>query len=74
MTVIIPSEQTQAREIFFDNFFTGVETLVTLQEKNTKATGTIRENRCEKCPLIKSKLMKKQERRGFIDSTRQIKF
>ena len=51
MTEVIPSEQTQAHEIFFDNFFTGVEIIVTLQEKNAKVTGTIRENRCRNALL-----------------------
>ena len=65
LTEVLPANN-QPYELFFDNFFTSVETLSLLQEKSLKATGTIRENRCKKCPLIDSKAMKKKDR-GFID-------
>ena len=63
---IVPSGKEQSYQIFFDNFFTRFETLLFLQRKNMKATGTIRENRCKKCPIMDCKTMKKKER-GLID-------
>lgn len=52
--------------LYFDNFFTSHDLLKTLTEKDFKATGTIRENRTKKCPLIDSKVLKKKER-GALD-------
>ena len=65
LTEVLPSND-QSYQLFFDNFFTSIETLSLLQEKRLKATGTIRENRWKKCLLIDCKAMKKKER-GSID-------
>ena len=48
--------------LHFDNFFTGLPLLDILSDMGHAGTGTIRENRTEKCPLPGSKLMKKRER------------
>ena len=49
-------------EVFLDNFFTAYDLLVHLQETNMKASGTARENRLTKCPLMNTSIMKKLER------------
>ena len=46
-----------------DNFFSGVKHVTTLKNKLVKATGTIRKNRAEKCPLTSSDALKKQGRK-----------
>ncbi|XP_014789159.1 piggyBac transposable element-derived protein 3-like [Octopus bimaculoides] len=65
LTDVLPSGE-QSYQLFFDNFFTSIETLALLREKHLKATGTIRENCCKKCPMIDYKTMQKKER-GHID-------
>ena len=54
-------------EVYFDNFFTSYDLLVHLRNSNIKATGTVRENRLRKCPLMDSKSMKKKDR-GIHDA------
>lgn len=49
-------------EIFFDNYFTTYPLMVYLKRKNINATGTVRENRLQKCPIMESKHMKKMPR------------
>ena len=44
----------------YDNFFNSVKLVTTLKDKLVKATGTIRENRTEKCPLTSNDALKKQ--------------
>ena len=44
--------------VFFDNFFTGYELLVHLRNTGFQATGTVRENKTNKCHLKTSKQMK----------------
>ena len=51
--------------ICYDNFFNSVKLVITLQDKLVKATGTIRENRAEKCPLTPNDALKKQGCRKF---------
>jgi len=53
-------------EVRFDNFFTSYDLLVAIQDMNFRATGTARENRLKKCPLLETKLMEKKER-GVYD-------
>ncbi|KAK3881610.1 hypothetical protein Pcinc_011466 [Petrolisthes cinctipes] len=48
--------------IYFDNFFTGLPLLDELTKLGHKGTGTIRENRTEKCPLETTQVMKKKSR------------
>ncbi|XP_078224191.1 piggyBac transposable element-derived protein 1 isoform X4 [Callithrix jacchus] len=50
----------------FDSFFTSVKLLSALKKKGVRATGTILENRTEKCPLMNVEHMKKMER-GYFD-------
>lgn len=52
-------------EIFFDNFFTSFELLMKLKERNIKATGTVRYNRMNKCPLKPDNTMKKEQRGAY---------
>ena len=67
LTSVIPEEEAVNHEIFFDNFFTSIYILKALGHRNLKATGTIRQNRTKKCPLIPSKVMKKTKEREFVD-------
>lgn len=48
--------------LYFDNFFTSLSLLSILSEKGAGGTGTIRENRTQKCPLEDTKIMKKRTR------------
>ncbi|XP_055452909.1 piggyBac transposable element-derived protein 1 isoform X2 [Psammomys obesus] len=50
----------------FDNFFTSIKLMSALKKKGVKATGSIRENRMEKCPLMNVEHMKKMNR-GYFD-------
>ncbi|XP_023567857.1 piggyBac transposable element-derived protein 1 [Octodon degus] len=43
----------------FDSFFTSVKLMSALKKKGLRATGSIRENRTEKCPLLSAEQMKK---------------
>lgn len=52
-------------DIFFDNYFTTYLLMVYLKNKNIKATGTVRDNRLQKCPVTQSKQMKKMSRREY---------
>lgn len=63
--------------VFFDNFFTSYALLHELREAGYRATGTVREGRTNKCPLIPVKDMKKKNRAEFdyrFDKTNQILF
>ena len=53
--------------LFFDNFFTSRPLLSELKSKGMRATGTVRENRMEKCPLKTHKELVK-EGRGAYDA------
>jgi len=53
-------------QLYFDNFFTSLRLLDELTARGIGATGTLRSNRTEKCPLIPPSEMKKKDR-GFID-------
>lgn len=52
--------------LYIDNFFTGLPLVEELTKRNMGVTGTIRENRTGKCPLLGNKEMKKKER-GVYD-------
>lgn len=56
----------QQYHICFDNFFTSVKTVTMLKDLSVKATGTVRDNRIDKCPLENKDNMKKKER-GVYD-------
>ena len=49
----------------YDNVFNSVKLVTTLKAKFVKATGTIRENRTEKCPRISNDALKKQGRGNY---------
>lgn len=71
---LIPCIQTpKCHTIYVDNFFNSLTLLQTMRDKEFRITGTIRENRLQKCPLKESKEMKK-ENRGAMDkiSTKEI--
>lgn len=53
--------------LFFDNFFTTIPLMEILLMRKIKATGTIREDRLMKCPLIPKDKMKKESVRGAYD-------
>lgn len=48
--------------LYFDNFFTSTKLIRTLGKDNFGATGTVRDNRTNHCPLRNPKVMKGQER------------
>lgn len=54
--------------IFFDNYFTSVSLLCNLRAKGFRATGTLRQNRTEKCPLPTVKEMEKMNRATYESS------
>ncbi|KAJ4425573.1 hypothetical protein ANN_27768 [Periplaneta americana] len=59
-------ESRKQLEIYIDNFFTSYKLAVMVKEKGFFVTGTVWENRIEKCPLKPFSEMKKKER-GAID-------
>ncbi|XP_049947674.1 piggyBac transposable element-derived protein 3-like [Schistocerca serialis cubense] len=67
LTSMIPEPEYPNYKLFFDNFFTSVDTLITLGKSKMKATGTIREIRTNACPLTDSKRMAKEKERGFYN-------
>ncbi|XP_057555950.1 piggyBac transposable element-derived protein 1 isoform X2 [Hippopotamus amphibius kiboko] len=50
----------------FDSFFTSIKLMSALKKKGVRATGTIHENRTEKCPLMSAEHMKKMQK-GYFD-------
>nr|CAH7746456.1 unnamed protein product [Callosobruchus chinensis] len=56
--VSVPSDHV----VFFDNYFSSYGLLKLLKERGQRATGTVRDNRTKKCPLLEPKAFKKQER------------
>lgn len=55
--------------IYADNFFTGFSLLDIMSKNNIGYTGTVRENRCNDCPLMPSKELKKMPRGSFSSQT-----
>ena len=51
--------------VIFDNFFSSYKLLVDLDAKEFRATGTIKNNRIEKCPSAEVSDMKKRERGSY---------
>lgn len=63
--------------VYFDNFFTSFDLLRDLRQVGFRATGTVREGRTKKCPLVAVKEMKKKNRADFdyrFDKVNQILF
>ena len=68
-------DEPQSHAVFFDNRFTGYELLFHLRDLGYQATGTIRENRLKKCPMMETKEMKKRkEEQPASDSIPMKKF
>nr|XP_022913141.1 piggyBac transposable element-derived protein 2-like [Onthophagus taurus] len=63
---ILKSQNPNPFHLFCDNFFTSIKLISELQKIGIRATGTIKENRSEHCPLLTKQNMKK-ESRGFYD-------
>ncbi|GBP70847.1 PiggyBac transposable element-derived protein 3 [Eumeta japonica] len=55
-----------AHEVYFDNFFSSVQLLIDLKSQGFRATGTVRDNRTKKCPIMTKQEMKKKHR-GYSD-------
>lgn len=55
----------QGYKLYFDNYFTSLRLLTHLAKNNYYATGTIRENRLEKCPVPTKKMWDKEIRGSF---------
>ncbi|GBL99244.1 PiggyBac transposable element-derived protein 3 [Araneus ventricosus] len=54
-------ETPAKHKIYMDNFFTSYDLFVSLRDKRFFATGTVRENRMEKCALKSSKILGKMD-------------
>lgn len=54
--------------LFFDNLFTSFNLLNYLRQQGYGATGTIRENRLQKCPKLTAKKQMKKKERGYYES------
>lgn len=54
--------------LFFDNFFTSTKLLSSLGNIGFTGTGTVRENRTEKCPLEDKKVMMKKARGSYCSA------
>lgn len=70
---VVPHEHV----IYFDNFFTSHALLRDLRQTGYRATGTVRDNRTKKCPLVSVHDMKKKTRAEFdyqFDSANEILF
>jgi len=52
--------------LYFDNFFTNLRLIDALSAKNIGATGTVRANRVENCPLETVDKMKKTKRGEYV--------
>ena len=52
--------------LYFDNFFTSLKLLQHLTDRGIQATGTVRSNRIENCPVTSVDVLKKQPR-GSMD-------
>ena len=51
--------------VYFDNFFSSYSLICDLATKGFRATGTMRNDRIMKCPLVDVKKMNKNERGSF---------
>ena len=54
-----------SHELYFDNLFTSRALLGELRSRGIRATGTVRENRMEKCPTRPTKDLQKDKRGAF---------
>lgn len=58
-------EDPKSCYVYFDNFFTSLTLLCRLKDLGFRATGTIRENRTQKCPLKSTKELEKNGRGSY---------
>ena len=58
LTKLLPTGPSY--KIYFDNFFTSPTLLDSLARRGFGATGTVRANRTDKCPVITPEVLKKQ--------------
>ena len=58
-TLLDAVEDCRQHTVYFDNFFTSYDLLLSLKERNMRATGTVRDNRTAKCPLQTENEIKK---------------
>lgn len=65
MSLLSVIQKPSNHEIFFDNFFSSFRLFSHLKNTGYFATGTIRENRTNNCPLENSKSFSKKERGAF---------
>lgn len=75
MKMISILETPKAHKVYFDNFFTGFPLMKHLQDAGVRATGTVRFNRMNKCPIATDKEMKKKSRGSYdhrFDSENEI--
>ena len=64
-----------AHRLFFDNLFTSRALLAELKGRGLRATGTVRENRLDKCPVTPLKAMTKTQRgthEQHFDTTAEV--
>jgi hypothetical protein len=59
----LPSDRPY--RLYFDNLFTSLKLVDVLTERGIGATGTVRVNRIEKCPLVDVKMMSKKPRGSY---------
>ena len=62
MKMIKVLETPEAHKVYFDNFFTGFALMRHLKKVDIRATGTVRANRMNKCPIEEDKQLKKRDR------------
>jgi len=63
--LINPIKEFKNHQIYFDNFFCSYDLLCELRQIGLRSTGTIRVNRCGKCPLLSEKDLKRGGRGTF---------
>ena len=71
------TEHPQGHTVYFDNYFTSRDLLLHLRSIGYRATGTVRENRTDKCPLQTTKELEKMPRGSYdyaFDTSGEILF
>ena len=54
--------------VYCENYFTTAEMLDYLAKRGVGVTGTVKANMTKKCPLIDKKAMRKEKKRGYMES------
>ena len=62
--MVEPNTNVDSHIVFFDYFFTRHKPLVELAERSIRASGTIRDGRTGRSPLVSIKLIEKKPRRS----------